>query len=120
MNATKSVMCQCWREAARRCFPGDKIRPLYYQHYQYQWLGAELDRAIAYTGAYNSENSDASAAAGPDGPSAKGPNASASSESSAFGGITAGAAAGHNGAAGTGTASGYARSGTSGATPISP
>ncbi|CAH8352764.1 unnamed protein product [Eruca vesicaria subsp. sativa] len=95
-------------------------------------LGAELGTVIVDTYATNNENSDASAAAGPRGPSAdtsgsvykstygyvraEGPNARADSISYAAGGTTSGAAAGPNGAGGSSTAQGVAYSNGSGDT----
>ncbi|WZZ86434.1 UPF0540 protein At1g62060-like [Brassica napus] len=95
-------------------------------------IGAELGRVYGVTGAYNYENSNAGAAAGPNGPSAdtsstvykstygyidaEGPSASADTYSTAFGSTGANAAAGPNGAGSNGDASGYAYSGASGTT----
>lgn len=95
-------------------------------------IGAELGIVYSETSATNYENSNAGAAAGPDGPSAdtsatvykstygsdtaEGPNASAGSRSYAYGGTTAGAAAGPDGAGSSGTAYGDARSSSSGTT----
>ncbi|KAJ0265796.1 hypothetical protein HA466_0020270 [Hirschfeldia incana] len=99
-------------------------------------IGAELSSVNAVTSARNYENSNARAAAGPDGPSAdtsatvskstygsvtaEGPNANAGSNSYANGGTSAGAEADPDGAGSSGTAYGDAVSNTYGNTTPNP
>ncbi|KAJ0265795.1 hypothetical protein HA466_0020260 [Hirschfeldia incana] len=120
------------RKAARRSVEKTKLGISIPNTVTTNGIGAELGRVYAVTSANNYENSNAGAAAGPDGPSAdtsstvskssygvvdaEGPNASANTYSTASGSTSANAAAGPNGAVSNGYAKGYTYSGASGTT----